>query len=396
MTSHTPPGDAFDMPGLWPTADQLLLLKAGLLGKDEACEAMQLWLDEADRSNGLDGASVRLLSLAYSNLQQFGFQAPLMNRLAATHRASRLKAASLFHDAEKLAAALSDAGIPVMVLKGLHLAQEYYPDPAARPMNDLDLAVPKAHAEAANRVLEGLGYSRDFADEAFEKCVRYQHALPYVSDKGADLDLHFRVLLLRDDPTCDDVFWQQSVPFRLGNTPVVAMNPTHLLFHTVVHGICWNPMPPLRWIADAMMVLRKSGNEIDWNEIGDLAESRQVTHRARLGLQYLKASFHAPVPEGLIERLKTCPESLVERVENACIIYNTEQDDVLGIYRRWFGEHTRRFSGRNPVRFLYEFADYLRFRTEQVHTFAGLAGFVALGVFKYVGRKAGFPAERAS
>ena len=38
--------------------------------------------------------------------------------------------------------------------------------------------------------------------------------------------------------------------------PVFTLDPTDQLFHTCAHGVKWEPVPSLRWIVDAAMILK--------------------------------------------------------------------------------------------------------------------------------------------
>lgn len=54
--------------------------------------------------------------------------------------------------------ALAEAGLRVTVLKGMHTAHAYFPDPAARPLSDIDLLIEADQEPAAAKILGGLGY----------------------------------------------------------------------------------------------------------------------------------------------------------------------------------------------------------------------------------------------
>ena len=54
--------------------------------------------------------------------------------------------------------ALSNAGVPVIVLKGAALAATIYPSLAHRPMGDADLLVRPGDRDWARAVLEAIGY----------------------------------------------------------------------------------------------------------------------------------------------------------------------------------------------------------------------------------------------
>ena len=55
--------------------------------------------------------------------------------------------------------ALSDAGVPVTVLKGAHTSVAYFPEPGARPAADVDLLVPPGTLEGAGRALAAAGWA---------------------------------------------------------------------------------------------------------------------------------------------------------------------------------------------------------------------------------------------
>ncbi len=62
------------------------------------------------------------------------------------------------HALRDVLAALGGRGIPALVLKGAVLAHTAYPDPALRPMVDLDLLVPSEHWGDARAALVAIGY----------------------------------------------------------------------------------------------------------------------------------------------------------------------------------------------------------------------------------------------
>lgn len=53
---------------------------------------------------------------------------------------------------------LSDAGLTPTILKGMHTAFEYFPDPGTRPCSDIDILISEDEMPAAETVLKGAGY----------------------------------------------------------------------------------------------------------------------------------------------------------------------------------------------------------------------------------------------
>ncbi len=100
------------------------------------------------------------------------------------------RAAILGDAAAQLLSTFAHAGIPVIALKGLELAETVSPNPALRPMEDLDLLVRPGDIAAAARVLTEAGYR-----EAWHGYPDLQRV-----DGLVDVDLHTALLHEGGDP----------------------------------------------------------------------------------------------------------------------------------------------------------------------------------------------------
>ena len=84
--------------------------------------------------------------------------APELAELLALHlKHGRARAGRAQTESRKMVGALVEAGLPIVVLKGGHTAHAYFPDPATRPMSDVDLLVPGESAPAAEVALATIG-----------------------------------------------------------------------------------------------------------------------------------------------------------------------------------------------------------------------------------------------
>jgi hypothetical protein len=79
---------------------------------------------------------------------------------------------------------------------------------------------------------------------------------------------------------------------------------TDLLFHVCAHGLQWSWTPQIRWIPDALTVLRSSA-EIDWERLLNLAALAEMNVRLHHALGYLRERFEAPVPVTVLGRLQS-------------------------------------------------------------------------------------------
>src|SRR5262249_11472497 len=97
------------------------------------------------------------------------------------------------HALDAVLDAAAAEGVPALPLKGPLLAFTVYPDPALRPMGDVDVAVPPGAAHAVAARLRNAGYAihgegrRRFDPHA-------NHVIELVGPPGAPLvDLHVRL-----------------------------------------------------------------------------------------------------------------------------------------------------------------------------------------------------------
>lgn len=305
---------------LWPDAPQILLLRATLGNGDEARQAFAAWDAAVDFEQQLDGGSFRLLPLLHANLRRLGVEHASLGRMAGVYRHAWVSVQQALKRAEEVAGRLQQAGIATLFSKGVVLASCYYASPGLRPMSDVDLVVHRAQAFDALAVLEGAGWR--IANDGVAALARarpkdflaMQCALPLLNRAGDQIDLHWRMVAECARAEGDARFWTHAQPLILGNVTALRPSPTDLLFHTLVHGLKPDPLPALRWVADAMQILRVDGDGIDWDAIGKLADMARV--RARLGaaIHFLGQEMRVQLPPKA-QALTTRRPCWVERME---------------------------------------------------------------------------------
>jgi len=288
-------------PSLVATPPQELLLRAAVMDGPAAVAAWQAWSRTVNIETDLDHGSFRLLSLVYVNLQRLRVDDPLMGRLKGIYRQAWSRNQTLFHDLAPVVERLRAAGIRTLLLKGAPLSLLHYRNNGARPMSDLDLLVPHGQARAAHDLLVAAGWTA--TPVLTEGLLRYDHSVPLTNAAGRELDLHWR-LFHGCCAAAEDEFWEGAVPVTMAGATTLAPNVTDLLFHTVIHGMAWNPEPPIRWVADALALLRTPDAAVDWPRLLRLAERHRVSLRLRNGLEYLCGRFGAPVPPAVLTALR--------------------------------------------------------------------------------------------
>lgn len=124
-------------------------------------------------------------------------------------------------EAARVIDALVAGGVQPLVLKGGALACTLYADPSLRPRCDTDLLVPMHARAQADRVLEGLGYSR--AEGVAGEFISYQASWSRTDATGNAhyLDLHWRI---NNSQLLANVFAYEDLASR--SVPVPGLGPS--------------------------------------------------------------------------------------------------------------------------------------------------------------------------
>ncbi len=351
----------FAQRGLFPTREQHLVLTAALMDRERALDAYAQWRRGLNVAAEFDYEIFRLVPLLYENLRRLGVDDDLTGRLRGAYRMSWAKHHKLAQDTRPIVEEMLGAGLRVMAVKGAPLGALYYGNPALRPMSDFDLVVSPRDAASAIDIVTRRGYVPWRPVNA--DTLKYRHAMGFKRADGHEFDLHWHVLFDFCDDGADRWFWNGARPFETLGQTLWAPNPTRMLLHTVIHGVRWNVEPPIRWIPDALQILRRAGAEIDWRALVGFAEQRSVCRRLWLGLSYMRREFDAEIPQDVLNRLEHRPLTLLERIENRIILRS--HDEVyagpMGPVLTEFAPFTRYAHDKGPIAFLIEFTHYLRY-----------------------------------
>jgi hypothetical protein len=323
--------------GCWPTKEQQLLLQASLLQGNVAIDAWHKWKSIVDLNN-IDPGSYRLFPLSFFNLRFNGIEDPLMNIFQWVYRLTRGKNEILLKNISELLKHFHKEGIQIMLLKGTSLTLLYYKDCGLRPMIDFDMLVRTEEASDAIRLLTKLGWRSTMTPlkgfikigvltklgwtpkerrlEDFSKeYISVRHAHDFINPDKFTIDLHWHLLHGYNDVNADFDFWHAAVRTTVNEVPTLVLNPTDLLLHVCGHGVKWNYVPPIRWIADAITILNNTADEINWDRMISLAERHRLILPIKEALNYLRSVFQTPVPETVLKELRTFSISRTEYFE---------------------------------------------------------------------------------
>jgi Uncharacterised nucleotidyltransferase len=299
-------------PNFFPTPQQTLLLRAMLGSGDTARHSALQWLGET-KFHELDRASQRFLPLLHFKLSEFGIEHPLRGRIYGEFRRAWYLDKRLRAELAQIHAALTDEGIDCVLLKGLSLGIHAYASPALRPMEDIDLLV---RADDYGSVLAGL----ERMQWVLSGTVWSLHSIKYfgavhLSKPGGPvtLDLHTSPYVEARAPDHVRGLWERRRRVEFESSSFWVLAPGDELLHTLAHGQRVSGLPSIRWIVDAVMILRKYP-DLDWDSLVSEAERLQLSFVAWRGLDYLRSNFVQNLPQKVLDSL--CRTStVVERIE---------------------------------------------------------------------------------
>jgi hypothetical protein len=353
-----------DYPIWKPTRFQEFLLKAAFFEEERALEAWENWKRDADIEK-IDSGSQRLMPLVYNNLRNLKTDAGMLLRLKGVYKKTWFLNQLILHNAAQIAQKMREAGISFLFFKGLALILVYYPDPGLRPMTDIDVMVPWEKAELAGDLLKTLGYRFKIspAHTVFkENYMALYNGIGFVNDSGFHLDLHWSLLKHSCYPGVNDGFWARAVPVTLKGLQALVLSPEDQLLQVFEHGAYWGVVPSVRWIADALYIL-KGCHRFDWEYFNKLAREQCLVVPIYQMASYMKHTFGFPIPESTLSELKDHRASDFEinlyksmiRPKNRFFIRHVRHNVQVYLRYQHYLKEYKKVKCKNPV------ASYVRF-----------------------------------
>jgi hypothetical protein len=358
-----------------------LLLRAALIEGAQGVESWERWRKTVD-FEAMDEASMRLMPLVSWNQSRIGYRHELTDRLRGLRRYWWIRNQVLMRGLAGVLDKFAAESIDVMALKGVPLAHDYYEDPGLRPMSDFDLLVP---TDRADRGVELLLESGEW---------RINEPVPLFGpdgrvDTGArpgvgfasnvrddECDLHWHMLHDCCYDGAEDSLWSRAVSMTVHERKVLAPDPTDLFMHVCVHGAAFNPMPPIRWIADAATIVRTAGDSMDWNRLAADADERLLSLVMREAVRLLRVVGDVEVPDFAVALLDRARVSAMERHEYGQRII--DQNYLRTISGRWCQLH-RQYRHVNPVARIAKIPSFMQ-KIWSIPSKRALPGIVAFRV----------------
>ena len=211
----------------------------------------------------------------------------------------------LYHGLAQALQALGERRVPVIVLKGAHLAEVVYGDIALRSMADVDVLVPRENLGRAMEALEGLGY-RQYRRLALEPDQVQGHHLPPLVRQGAvGIELHWTLIssLLpmarRGAPCAVDLeqVWHRAADVTIAGVRTKVLSPEDLLLHLCVHLAFHHRFRTGVRTACDIAALIGHHQALDWRLARETAQHWRVSRCVYMALALSRDLLDVHVPE---------------------------------------------------------------------------------------------------
>lgn len=224
----------------------------------------------------------------------------LERRALATAIRNRQRAVEL----ARLLAAFDAAGVAVMPVKGIAIAESVYADVGLRTFDDIDLLTRRSERDAARAVLAGAGYrTRD--EPRFEELHHRFHDLQYFRplEGGVQcVELHWDLWSERAFASDIEGMWSRARPIRVAGTDTRGLADEDIILHLAIHRV--SSALRLRFVCDVAELVRRRGTRIDWDGL----ERRATQVGARVALHMMlslaRQLLDAPVPDQVLARTR--------------------------------------------------------------------------------------------
>ena len=98
-----------------------------------------------------------------------------------------------------------------------------------------------------------------------------------------------------------------------GGASLLALGAEDLLTVVCAHAALWSPIASVRWVADALAILRAEGRAFDWPRVAAQAARWNVVPHLVDTLHYLRDRWGVDVPATVFAQLTSVPVTAMDR-----------------------------------------------------------------------------------
>ncbi|MDA3895751.1 MAG: nucleotidyltransferase family protein [Desulfobacteraceae bacterium] len=241
----------------------------------------------------------------------------VLQKLREKYLANAYRNTVLFHQLSEIVTLLNKKNIPVILLKGAHLAEFVYKDIALRPMSDLDILVKEEHLSEVVQIAFSAGYQFFYEKQNAKKKTNdsycydilkyYKHFQPLIHPETkclleihcfiTEVGSHFQI------PVSD--LWDSSQPATLYGNVVSLLSPEDLIIHLCLHAAYDHLFDfGMGALYDISKIIDHCGESINWDKIERRSMRWGADRCLLLALYFTKKWLGASIPDKIFENFQ--------------------------------------------------------------------------------------------
>jgi Uncharacterised nucleotidyltransferase len=237
---------------------------------------------------------------------------PCWPLLRAAELTARVLTAEHFEAMSEILEASTGHIAPVVLLKGISVAEQYYPAPHLRPMRDIDLLVTEADLPAMEALLFALGYAQP-PKPSPQAGYRHHHLSPFFHPRrGIWIEVHWRLFSSLSPFETDPVFSPDHLatqlrPSTFQGRPVMRFSDELQLVYLAAH---WHrsynlltPVGAMIAMVDLIYLLGNSKTALHWEQILEWRQGSAAGLPLYLLLTYLQRCHLLEVEAAVLREL---------------------------------------------------------------------------------------------
>lgn len=235
----------------------------------------------------------------------------VVKKLREKYLANAYRNTVLFHQLDAFLSCLNGENIPVILLKGAHLAEFVYKDIALRPMSDMDILVKEEDLSKTIRIAFDAGYQlmetkiseRENTRFGIAPDAKHFKTLCHPESKCI-LEIHCSIASeVSPFGISPSVLWRNSQPDALNKNPVFLLCPEDLIIHLCLHASYDDLFGyGLGSLYDIAITIKYYDKKIDWRSLWRRSEQWGTNKCLYVSLYFARKWFGANSPNEFFEK----------------------------------------------------------------------------------------------
>ena len=257
-----------------------------------------------------------LLKRALDAMKDFSKKSQIVNSVSKTAAMHSLQTLMIISEAKKISKLFSD--IDFVFLKGTHLINSFYKDPALRPSRDIDILVREDEIDRAIQILITKGYKfKSFLNlDGSNQSNSYKYEIPpLISKDGITIEMHYKI-----ENSYEPCKFRES--FLSSKTEDNFLSTENLILHLIYHAIKkQGPDIGLIFIQDIVKIF-SSDKQINYRNLIYLSDKYDLKKDLFLTLHSINNNIEIPKIKDFLKSNRYIIDDKVIKEFELILIYN--------------------------------------------------------------------------